>query len=505
MTPQQYPTVDNETAPRTEAPPVERIGLIFVHGIGEQRRFEHLDAEIRPLIDAINRRPAAVTVEIVGGDASTLHAEHDTWSAQPGAPVRAIVRDGSGPEKHLYFHEVWWADVNEAYSLKKQVRFWLWGLGIWLYPNVKRHLPGGAAMQYPHFSRWTVLRGPIVRVKLFFVSTIFLLAAASIGTLVFLAKRVLGLEPPNFVRVLVNYLGAVELYNQPNVSKGGFLDAFQEPPRVSIRRRMIRTIADVASQGYDRWYVFAHSLGSVVAYNGLMENAQALANYLDEARWQSLVALGLAGEGAVGAGYFIGSTDRMLPARPLWLGPKDVVFRDKLFKNFHGLLTYGSPLDKFAAIWRRLVPINICEPFFPTSAEWINVYDPTDPVAGKLEAFSETTAGKPLPNTILTPRNLGYRAAPWLLLSHLKYLPGDLADSGLDWVLSGNQFSPRPGSTRWLVDDRLRGWWARIQWLLVFVTLAVLATLMVPVWKASAIAIVTGMQKLLSVMATAAG
>jgi hypothetical protein len=71
--------------------PVTRIGIIYVHGIGEQRRFEHLDSQIRPLMDAIRRvvQGTDFTVEIVGGQASTLHADQDTWASQP---VRAIVR-----------------------------------------------------------------------------------------------------------------------------------------------------------------------------------------------------------------------------------------------------------------------------------------------------------------------------------------------------------------------------------------------------------------------------
>jgi hypothetical protein len=35
----------------------ERIGIVLVHGIGEQRRFEHLEGEARLLIDALERRP----------------------------------------------------------------------------------------------------------------------------------------------------------------------------------------------------------------------------------------------------------------------------------------------------------------------------------------------------------------------------------------------------------------------------------------------------------------
>lgn len=35
----------------------ERIGVILVHGIGEQRRFEHLSGEVRNLIAVLKANP----------------------------------------------------------------------------------------------------------------------------------------------------------------------------------------------------------------------------------------------------------------------------------------------------------------------------------------------------------------------------------------------------------------------------------------------------------------
>src|SRR5690349_9290961 len=58
-------------------------------------------------------------------------------------------------------------------------------------------------------------------------------------------------------------------------SRDEFLDSMGEPPRVSIRRRMVRGIADVACAGYQRWYVLAHSQGTVVAFNGLMADRKS--------------------------------------------------------------------------------------------------------------------------------------------------------------------------------------------------------------------------------------
>ena len=60
---------------------------------------------------------------------------------------------------------------------------------------------------------------------------------------------------------------------------------------------MIRAIADVACNRYHRWYVLAHSQGTVVAFNGLMETAYAWPGYLDEDRWDRLKQARMAGRG----------------------------------------------------------------------------------------------------------------------------------------------------------------------------------------------------------------
>jgi hypothetical protein len=480
----------------------ERIGTIFVHGIGDHRRFEHVDAAIRPLIDAVRLRTPApdATVEIVGSGAATLRAEQDTWTGQPGAPLRAIVRQPNGKQQELLFHEVWWADVNEPYTLKKEIKFWLWGLSIWSLPNkLNNTLSGSSVMQMPRFpGGLSKLQMGIARLQLFAVSNVFLVGAYSIGVLVFLARRLLGLHPPDLVRVFVNYVSAVKLYNQTKRSDGGFIDAYREPPRVSIRRRMIRTIVDVALQNYDRWYVVAHSLGSVVAYNGMMENGRALANYLDEPRWQDLVAKGLAGRRRPHDPP--PAPGDMLPRRPVWLADDDMVYRDELFKGFRGLLTYGSPLDKFATLWPARVPINVGEAAFTSATEWINIYDPTDPVGASLDAFDTVTlASRP----VIQPRNLAYKAHWLLLYSHLCYLriarhrlkakakgtsPGprnQLSDALVDWLLDGGSFTPAGGAkSPWIVPQsrtqKLRRVWAYVMWIVIYLVLLVLAVVTIP-------------------------
>jgi hypothetical protein len=68
------------------------IGLILVHGIGEQGRFEHLDGHIRGVIQGIRRTGAEVSVEIMSSTAASFQAVQDSWRAAPYAALRIVAR-----------------------------------------------------------------------------------------------------------------------------------------------------------------------------------------------------------------------------------------------------------------------------------------------------------------------------------------------------------------------------------------------------------------------------
>jgi hypothetical protein len=202
---------------------------------------------------------------------------------------------------------------------------------------------------------------------------------------------------------------------------------------VSIRRRMIRALADVTTDGCDRWYVLAHSQGTVVAFNGLMETCYSWPGYLDEARWDKLKGQGLAGPMRAGVPP---PSPTFLPRRPSWATDRDIAYRSRIFRRFRGLLTYGSPLQKFAGLWPALVPISR-ERAFPTGARWFNILDPLDPVSGRLEAF------KAQPRACC-PRatDYGYASYWFLLVAHLRYLThyaapmDDAATRTIKWMLA---------------------------------------------------------------------
>jgi hypothetical protein len=493
-----------EQAAHTAEP--ERIGVVLVHGIGEQKRFEHLDAQVREIVRGLVARegggqPSQVTVEIVGAGFASFGAEHDTWASGDQATARVVVRDAVTTKVvHIHVHEVWWADVNEPISLAKQIRFWMWGLVIAFIP-MKRHstfasarasrdpiAPGGS----------TPLKILWVRVRLFGVSFVAVLGAMSVGLLTFLAKRLANLEPPDIIKVFVNYVAGVKLYNQRKryglgfpARQMDFLDSISEPPRVSVRRRMIRVIAQAARARYQRWYIFAHSLGTVVAFNGLMESAYAWPGYFDEATWNALVADGFAGPAR---GDWPLPDGRTLPARPVWCSNDAIAYRSRIFERLHGVLMMGTPLEKFATLWPGRVPIT-AEPAFRPGTSWLSIYDPIDPVSGVLRAFNEPDA-----RCSPTPETFGY-AADWrLLISHIRYLTwlpggGTLADGVAQWLVTGDrgQINANAGP-RWFAADG-GPWWRQRRtrrsigawawWIFAVLVLTFLGSLSLPVlWGA---------------------
>lgn len=469
---------------------------MVVHGIGEQGRFEHLDGHIRGVIEGLRRTGAAVTVEIMSSPASAFQAAQETWAGAPHPALRLLVRAPGRSAVNINVHEVWWADINERYGVAKQIRFWLWGLSLWLAPrqaNTGRPTTKDSMFPPRKSKREGLFRRSLVRLQLYGVGCLFLMLSATIGLGMNLAKRLLHLEPPNFVKLFANYLSSIKLYSQRHRrgtflwSRADFVDTIGQPPRVSIRRRMIRTLADVACRDYDRWYVLAHSQGSVVAFNGLMEPAAGWPGFLDERRWRRLRARSMAGPARAGAGL---SADGKVPPHPVWAEPDEIAYRRRIFAKFRGLLTYGCPLEKFATLWPGVVPV--CrEPAFAQGTRWINVFDPLDPVAGIMQSWPTKS-----PECCPCPENVGYAASGLLLVGHVAYLtcPSEpspdsgalrLADGIAEWLLTGCADGITEGKTRRLFSPKLRQYRLRrigagLQWAAVT---AIAASFWITCWE----------------------
>jgi hypothetical protein len=245
----------------------EKIGILLVHGIGEQRRFEHLEAEVRDFAAAIAGRrggstKARATVEISRGPCSAFGADHDTWRSDHVPLVRVIVREGNRVTC-VCFHEVWWADLGARPGFRSLLAFWIWALGMWAAVghdgpppcglNEQMRLPG--ALESDARSRPAVCRRQAVHVlarfQLFAVATLFLVATGSV-TLVNLALRKLGLvRLPGAARSQTS-LGDVMVYRRPTPAEDGPITDLGHPPRAAIRRRMVTALVDMATARYDR-------------------------------------------------------------------------------------------------------------------------------------------------------------------------------------------------------------------------------------------------------------
>lgn len=433
---------------------------MLVHGVGEQGRFDHLCSEVKDFVAALSTVPnVRVTVETRSTQDSETGAKNESWRADGSAPVKLhIAHAVSDRTVCLCVHEVWWADLDDKETLWNRFKFWLWGLGFWWVKKVDTAtLQGGQLdMQPPQFPpfRWggNAVREIIVRARLWAFANVFLLSALTVNLLNYLLRQFrLGQLPG--VEVFYQFIGDVKLYQDRGKPQLGPLTDLGDPRRVAIRRRMVQVLVDAYRAKYDRWYVLAHSLGTVVAWNGLMETAHALPNYLSQESWASLKSAHDPVIGSLPSGQ-ARSVKGMRPARPVWITHDDEILdRKVLFQHLQGLVTYGSPLDKFAYLWSQIVNINKDTAVWRRDFEWVNVYEHTDPVSSSLAAYDENRApaGSPL------PKNYACKASRWLLLSHLKYLHLRHGRAGvpqdqfvlrlLTWILSGTAPFPPPTAT----------------------------------------------------------
>lgn len=405
----------------TAAVKTEEVGLLLVHGMGEQKEQEHLLGTAKELASFIAATRGVAGLSIV-----------DDRDGSGSVIVDAIrERDGAVTRTRLHLKEVWWADLGIRGGLWEQAKFWLWGLGQWAARTIRkgdRTRNTEKLMAMPRFGYQRDPNDPPGALREL-PSRLLLIGAALLAILTFFtwsaAKQVVSLlsrqipEPS----LIFMFLGDVKIYERPGgPGKGTILDPDQ-PVRTTIRRRMVSAMTAMAARtDLDRWYVFAHSLGTIPAFNALQETELALPNYLTEAEWDALPPQLKTRDPFKPSGT-APSTDRMMPRRPAWLDNRDGISRPRLFERFAGFVTYGSPLDKFAALWPRVVPLNRQAEVFPKTSEWVNLYDPTDPVAASLDAFAppKNSGGAERGRIALVPQNFASRASPFFGLSHIRY------------------------------------------------------------------------------------
>jgi hypothetical protein len=422
----------NPEDPKACLPKKKRIGLLFVHGIGEQERFEHLTGSVRELAELM-------LGAILDSSVSVIDRTRD-WDLKPGVPdpdKRAqMTLTLRTPDKHYAYecNEVWWADLGTRSGMLDSITFWLWGLGQWAAPIYqeldgaqmsKRPAPNGTLesdlVVLPASVAGKLGEECLARFRLAMAA----LAAAFIGSTWALAKRVmkfLGAAPSP--TLIVRYVGDVRTYEERAKPGDTAISDPGKPRRVGIRRRMVSEMVNLATRSdIDEWWILAHSQGTVLAYNGLTEIGHTLPNYLPEEQWKALDDKFKVDPNCLPRSKVYA----MVPARPAWLvTDKEVINRDLLFEKLRGFITYGSPLDKFAALWPRIVgtatdrkdgknPLRNCT--------WLNIAAPQDPVAGMLCRYPAGPM-QAMEGAIPQVKNIALPFRANYGLAHIRYFTG---------------------------------------------------------------------------------
>ena len=421
---------------------MKRIGILVVHGVGEQTHFEHLEEIASNLYKALSEDPQRKAhVQVRRGDQVPRHSPMESWREAP-----ALLRwwcQSSNDWVEARLREVYWADLDMPLSWTGWFQLVGWALsvaGVKLFDTSRVWAARRDYMCLP--KDLTRAESTLVRLELFSISLLFFLMLMSVGLLYGLLTRFSFRAQwlKTIWGTIYNYLGDVKLYQDWFVREDTGLETIGEKSRVAIRRRMVRalvrTAAEVEAGTLDGYYIFAHSLGTVVAFNGLMETNQALPNYLTEEEWNGLPT-SLKREATHDAPQI------QMPRRPPWLKLRDAINRARLFAGLRGFLTMGSPLDKFAALWPVIVPIN--RETIPGHVPWVNVADSQDIVAARLDLFRSCDQTPGIGGLHLS--NVEWADQRSLFSAHTSYWKGGkrhdrLIDRLIPWLEGGQLAAP---------------------------------------------------------------
>jgi len=418
----------------TDSKPPRRVGVLVIHGVGEQTRFEHLEE----IASNLSKAAPGSFVQINYGNQSERHAKQLSWNETP-----VIVRwEGKTEPVEAHFREVFWADFGMGVTVMDWWRMFKWIVSM---PGARVFSAGdGAGQESFPLSDYTLVPPAKPTLKARLQARLYLYFVCSIATpLVFFAKpiemlieRLIAWKVP-LPRVLMHTLGNVMLYQDATVLADR-LESFNEKRRTGIRRRMVQALVAMAKDAdddkLDAFYVIGHSLGTVIAFNALMECPAALPNFLSEAEWKDLPA------------HFKINTStspaNLIPPCPPWLKPGDAINRRALLAKCRGFLTAGCPLDKFASLWPAVVPISTQQ--LNPAIRWVNVADGLDIVANELHYFPTAPAAA----GGFKLENHGWGGAFWPVNAHTSYWQEKPGKTRLiNWIVGWleDENCPEPG------------------------------------------------------------
>jgi len=353
----------------------ERIGILLIHGIGDQRQNEFLQQSAENF----------VKTALIGYGSPNLHVEMFPGVGRE-SPLSITLRNEQNTSR-FDFHELWWRDLGERPTFRAKIKFWLWALSLggtrgyfWdPIPTTSKLIPQNFSTRLGYVFVHD-------RLTLFLKTTYFFLLLAPLLLVFELAGQIPGVSRFSLVRATFTYLSSVQMYQGRRSRQGGTLVDFDQTRRISIQRRFVNAVIEMAMRDYDRWYIVAHSLGSVIAFQGLMLDKHAMARLVTANRWMNPDFQSFKDTPS--------SPDSDYPDEPkcpLWLSDTDCLNQLAIFKKLRGLVTYGSPIETFARTWPAIVHIdpNTLSPGakLRNDFEWLNIYDPVDVIASKIKSF----------------------------------------------------------------------------------------------------------------------
>jgi hypothetical protein len=404
----QEPFAD-EAAPQPE--PVRRVAFLVVHGMGQQVPFETLSMLGQALLtqdDERKRKSGKAAMPPAAADDPRVSVRRVKLTREEGAPelsrVEVLFREKGRPPVDAHLYECYWAPLTEGQiSFVQTVRFLYsaaWN-GIWTYLRAKRkkgRTSGKPSDGLKHFDRWMfgqfrdmpikrltfwALLVTVLSVSVLLIPAILVFTPAGEASVRWLANHykdvylswswredALAVAILGFVMGLawwiryfvVEYVGDVAIYvSSYKVSRfDAIRQKIQQAVRAVAHEIYSAGVVDHCHARYDEVVIVGHSLGSVIAYDALNE-----AINWDEA---------------------------------------ECGFSRKVTARTTRLITFGSPLDKTAFLFRTQVSSarNLREAlaarqqplildygrFRPRATfRWINIWSSRDYISGQLDYY----------------------------------------------------------------------------------------------------------------------
>lgn len=345
-----------------------RIGIICVHGIGEQPRCKHSDAVARDLVKILSSHYGSDAVSVQtspGVNRGTVRADTTIFLKR-----RSILYE-------IDLIECWWRDLGERHGFKRIIRFWSWAITLWSSRRLSEEASLGRVNPDACKGKGKLVRIFYTRLIIYLYSVLFFVLILPAHFFLNIASALPFLARINIFATAYSYLSSVKLYVE---SKNDTVDDVVDllvPKRVRIQSRLNALITKVGSADYNSWILLAHSLGSVIALKSIMEDGAAYANSLTADEFNNIDPRFLRNRSNSDVDYIDKTPSKN------WV-PEDVSLNlDLLYDTFGGLITYGSPLHMFSKMWPSIIEINNKREF--GSFSWVNISNTLDPIAGDID------------------------------------------------------------------------------------------------------------------------